>query len=47
MVDWLFAGVFAEIGVSAWCFCGQSVVVRAAIVDTGTTLFEPLKFCRI
>jgi hypothetical protein len=42
----VFTWVFEEIGVSAWCFCGQSVVVRAATVDTGTTLFEPLKLCR-
>jgi hypothetical protein len=30
LVWWIgiFAGVFREIGVSAWCFCGQDVVKR-------------------
>jgi hypothetical protein len=42
----VFAGVFEEIGVSAWCFCGQDVVNCVANVDTGPTLFEPLFFCK-
>jgi hypothetical protein len=42
----VFAGVFEEIGVSAWCFCGQNVVDCVAIVETGRTLFEALIFCR-
>jgi len=42
----VFAGVFEEIGVSAWCFCGQVVVDCVANVDTGTTLFESLIFCK-
>jgi hypothetical protein len=42
----VFTGVFEEIGVSAWCFCGQIVVQCVAIVDTGRTLFEALILCK-
>jgi hypothetical protein len=42
----VFAGVFEEFGVSAWCFCGQDVVDCVVIVETGRTLFEPLIFCK-
>jgi hypothetical protein len=43
----VFAGIFEEIGVSAWCFCGQDVVDCVAIVETGRTLFGPSIFCKI
>jgi hypothetical protein len=35
----LFTGDFGEIGVSAWCFCGQVVVKRVGKVVFGWLCF--------
>jgi hypothetical protein len=41
----VFTGVFEEIGVSWWCFCGHVVVNWVVIVDCGRTVFEGCGFC--
>ena len=41
LVWWIgvFVGVFGEIGVLEWCFCGQGVVKRVGKVDCERLVF--------